>query len=155
MEKAARRKNKSGEVDEEDNKVIELVLKGINIVMVKSNTRMDEELKSLLEKQTNLLFKLTHHKVFRIQLQTLKLLFQFAKASSKLNQLVIDEPEEKADGTKCGTFADRFYRTLYEVVFKVHCAKLAKLDDYFGLLFKAIKADSNVKRITAFLKRML
>ena len=59
---------KKGEVDEEDNKVIELVLKGINIVMIKSSSRMDAQLKSLLEKQTNLLFKLTHHKVFRIQL---------------------------------------------------------------------------------------
>ena len=78
---------KKGEVDEEDNKVIVQGLKGINIVMIKSSSRMDAQLKSLLEKQTNLLFKLTHHKVFRIQLQTLKLLFQFAKASSKLDAL--------------------------------------------------------------------
>ena len=109
----------------------------------------------MLEKQTNLLFKLTHHKVFRIQLQTLKLLFQFAKASSKLDALQIDEPEEKEDGTKGGSFADRFYRTLYEVLLKVHLAKLAKLDEYFGLVFRAVKADSNVKRVAAFLKRML
>ena len=32
---------KKGEVDDEDNKVIELVLKGINIVMIKSSSRMD------------------------------------------------------------------------------------------------------------------
>lgn len=66
MEKEA--KKKKGEVSEEDNKVIELVLKGINVVMVKSNTKIDNQLKQLLEKQTNMLFKLTHHKVFRIQL---------------------------------------------------------------------------------------
>jgi len=66
MEKEA--KKKKGEISEEDNKVIELVLKGINIVMIKSSTKMDAQLKELLEKQTNLLFKLTHHKVFRIQL---------------------------------------------------------------------------------------
>ena len=59
---------KKGEVSEEDNKVIELVLKGINVVMLKSNTKLDQQLKDLLERQTNLLFKLTHHKVFRIQL---------------------------------------------------------------------------------------
>ena len=34
-------KKGKGEVDEEDNKVIELVLKGINIVMIKSSSRMD------------------------------------------------------------------------------------------------------------------
>jgi len=38
QEKIARKKNKLGEVVEEDNKVIELVLKGINIVMIKSSS---------------------------------------------------------------------------------------------------------------------
>ena len=152
-EKEARKKK--GEVSEEDNKVIELVLKGINVVLVKSNTKMDANLKELLEKQTNLLFKLTHHKVFRIQLQTLKLLFQFAKSSEKLTTINIDEQVEKADGTKGGSFADRFYRTLYEVILRVHLAKLAKMDEYFGLIFRCIKADPNVKRVVAFLKRML
>ena len=50
QEKEARKKNKLGEVDEEDNKVIELVLKGINIVMAKSSSKMDANLKELLEK---------------------------------------------------------------------------------------------------------
>ena len=102
-----------------------------------------------------MLFRLTHHKVFRIQLQTLKLLFQFAKSSDKLSAINIDQPEEKADGTQGGSFADRYYRTLYEVLLKVHLAKLAKLDEYFGLVFRAVKADPNVKRVVAFLKRML
>ena len=155
QEKIARKKNKLGQVDEEDNKVIELVLKGINVVMAKSSSQMDDQLKSLIEKQTNLLFRLTHHKVFRIQLQTLKLLFQFAKSSSKLNAINIEEPEEKADGTSGGSFADRYYRTLYEVLLKVHLSKGAKLDEYFGLVFRAIKADLNIKRVTAYLKRML
>lgn len=69
--------------------------------------------------------------------------------------MTIDQPEEKKDGTTGGSFADRYYRTLYEVVLKVHLAKLAKLDEYFGLVFRAIKADPNVKRVSAFLKRML
>ena len=37
----------------------------------------------------------------------------------------------------------------------MHLAKLTKLDEYFGLIFRCIKADPNVKRIAAFLKRML
>ena len=41
------------------------------------------------------------------------------------------------------------------MLLKVHLAKLAKLDDYFGLVFRAVKADPNVKRVTAYLKRML
>ena len=46
--------------------MIELVLKGINTVLLKSSSQLDSELKQLLETQTNLLFKLTHHKVFKI-----------------------------------------------------------------------------------------
>ena len=83
------------------------------------------------------------------------MLFQFAKSSSKLDAINIDEPEERSDGSKGGSFADRYYRTLYEVVLRVHLAKLAKMDEYFGLIFRCIKADPNVKRVAAFLKRML
>ena len=37
----------------------------------------------------------------------------------------------------------------------MHQAKLSKLDEYFGLIFRAVRADTNVKRIAAFLKRLL
>ena len=37
-----------------------------HVDMLKSTAQMDGRLKDLLEKQTNMLFKLTHHKVFRI-----------------------------------------------------------------------------------------
>ena len=68
----------------------------------------------------------------------------------------IEEKLEKEEGTKGpGSFADRFYRTLYEMLLKVHLTKNAKLDEYFGLVFRAIKADNNVNRVAAFLKRML
>jgi len=29
------------------------------------------------------------------------------------------------------------------------------MDDYFGLLFKALRADRNVARVTAFIRRLL
>lgn len=40
---------KAGEVDEEDNKVIELVLKGVNIIMVKSAHSADSDLSKVLD----------------------------------------------------------------------------------------------------------
>jgi hypothetical protein len=67
------RRRKTSEVDEEDNKVVELVLKGINIILVKAGDAKD--LHTIINEQADLLFKLTHHKVLRIQLQVLKLLF--------------------------------------------------------------------------------
>jgi hypothetical protein len=67
---------KAGDVDEEDNKVIELVLKGVNIILQKSSSNVvDDDLRKVIDMQIDILFRLTHHKVFRIQLQTLKLLF--------------------------------------------------------------------------------
>lgn len=79
--------SKSGDIDEEDNKVIELVLKGVNIILIKSAKEVDSDLNRVLDQQIDILFRLTHHKVFRIQLQTLKLLFQFAKSSAKFDQV--------------------------------------------------------------------
>ena len=53
------------------------------------------------------------------------------------------------------TFADRFYRTLYEVALRVSQTKAQKMDDFFGVLFKAIKVDKSVPRVVAFVKRLL
>lgn len=72
-------RRKGTDLDEEDNKVIELVLKGINFILQKAGDA--KELHQIIQDQSDLLFKLTHHKVLRIQLQVLKLLFQFSKAS--------------------------------------------------------------------------
>ena len=58
-------KMKVGTVDEQDNHVIELVLKGVNIIMTKCS-EVSESLKQVLTDETNLLFKLTHHKIFKI-----------------------------------------------------------------------------------------
>ena len=63
------KKKKGSELEEEDNKVIELVLKGINIIMLK--TTDTKEIQRILSDQTDILFKLSHHKVLRIQLQVL------------------------------------------------------------------------------------
>jgi site-specific recombinase XerC len=59
-------KKNGSELDEEDNKVIELVLKGINIIIIKTSDT--KELQKILTDQTDILFKLSHHKVLRIQL---------------------------------------------------------------------------------------
>ena len=62
----------NGDIDEEENKIVELILKGINILMARSKedlrvgSAQQTELKTLLEAEMDTLFKLTHHKVFRI-----------------------------------------------------------------------------------------
>lgn len=64
------------------------------------------------------------------------------------------------DGKEEVNFADRFYRALYEVLLKVHSSGsstkgVSKLDEYFGLVFKALKADKNLERVVAFIRRLL
>ena len=37
----------------------------------------------------------------------------------------------------------------------MHLTKVTKMDEFFGLVFKAMKNDTSVARVIAFLKRML
>lgn len=121
----------------------------------KSDLRMashqGQELKKLLDDEMSTLFKLTHHNVFRIQIQVFKLLLQFARVTQRMSHADVEQKEE---GEAAG-FADRFYRTLYELLLKVHMSKATSLDEYFGLLFRAVKADECVPRCIAFIKRLL
>lgn len=50
---------------------------------------------------------------------------------------------------------DRFYRTLYESLLDPRLVTSSKHALYLNLLFRALKADLNVKRVEAFAKRML
>jgi ribosome biogenesis protein MAK21 len=50
---------------------------------------------------------------------------------------------------------DRFYRTLYESLLDPRLVNSSKHALYLNLLFRALKADLNIKRVKAFVKRML
>lgn len=102
------------------------------------------EMRRLIEEETFSLFTLSHHDVFRISIQALKLLFQFARQSKKLkrNRGEIETIKEEQEVGQ-DTFQDRYYRALYEVLLRVHLSKPAKLDEFFALVFKSVKADTN------------
>lgn len=51
--------------------------------------------------------------------------------------------------------SDRFYRTLYESLLDPRVATSSKQSLYLNLLFKALKNDVNVRRIKAFVKRIV
>lgn len=50
---------------------------------------------------------------------------------------------------------DRFYRTLYESLLDPRVATSSKQSLYLNLLFKALKNDLNVRRVKAFVKRIV
>ena len=87
-------------------------------------------------------------------MQTLKLLFQFSKITQKLKfgDIQIDKGGQDTEVT---SFTDRYYRALYELLLRLHLNKAAKLDEFFGLIFKSIKADLSIPRAIAFIKRLL
>lgn len=51
--------------------------------------------------------------------------------------------------------SDRFYRTLYESLLDSRVATSSKQSLYLNLLFKALKNDLNVRRVKAFVKRIV
>lgn len=153
------------DLDQEDNKVAELVLKGVNILMSKCSDQLFDsmggesssaEMRRLIEEETMSIFRLAHSEVFRIAIQALKLLFQFAKQQKKMKrtrgeiEIALEGKEKEGD-----TLADRYYRALYEILLRVHLNKAAKMDEFFSLLFKSIKADPEHERVLAFVRRLI
>ncbi|TNV85590.1 hypothetical protein FGO68_gene17657 [Halteria grandinella] len=165
--KKAAELNGPSELEQEDNKVAELVLKGVNILMSKCSAQLFDsdavsgsesssaEMRRLIEEETFSLFTLSHHDVFRISIQALKLLFQFARQSKRLRQNRGEVESVKENAGDSDSINDRYYRALYEVLLRVHLNKPAKLDEFFALVFKSVKADPNSGRVLAFVRRII
>ena len=111
-------------------KVISAVLTGVNRATPYTNTN-DEA----FEKHLDTLFKVTHSSNFNTSIQALML----------IQQLVTGHPGS----------ADRFYRTLYESLLDPRLLTTSKQALYLNLLFKALRSDLNIKRVKAFMKRLL
>uniref|UniRef100_A0A1D1Y494 CCAAT/enhancer-binding protein zeta n=2 Tax=Anthurium amnicola TaxID=1678845 RepID=A0A1D1Y494_9ARAE len=94
-----------------------------------------DEADDIIEVQSPILFRLVHSSNFNVGIQALTLLYQI----SYKNQIL----------------SDRFYRALYSKLLVPSVLNSSKHEMFLGLLFKAMKSDLNVKRISAFSKRLL
>lgn len=90
---------------------------------------------STLEKHLDTLFRITHSSNFNTSVQALMLIQQLA-ASRHLA-------------------VDRFYRTLYESLLDPRLITSSKHALYLNLLFRAMKNDVDVRRVKAFVKRLI
>lgn len=81
------------------------------------------------------LFRITHSSNFNTSIQALMLIEQLA--------------------TTKHLAVDRFYRTLYESLLDPRLINSSKHALYLNLLFRALRSDLNIKRVKAFVKRML
>ncbi|KAL7180544.1 hypothetical protein ACSBR1_043694 [Camellia fascicularis] len=117
---------------EMDSRLLTALLTGVNraFPFVSSNEADD-----IIEVQTPMLFQLVHSKNFNVGVQALMLL---DKISSK-NQIL----------------SDRFYRALYSKLLLPAAMNSSKEEMFIGLLLRAMKNDINLKRVSAFAKRLL
>jgi ribosome biogenesis protein MAK21 len=92
-------------------------------------------LSNRLEKHMDMLFKITHSSNFNTSIQALMLIQQLASTKT--------------------IAVERFYRTLYESLLDPRLITSSKHALYLNLLFRALKADLNIKRVKAFAKRLV
>ena len=111
-------------------KLISAVLTGVNRAFPFS--KINDE---LFNKHMDTLFRITHSANFNTSIQALMLIHQVSAAKQ--------------------ITSDRFYRTLYESMLDQRLIASSKQAMYLNLLFKAIKSDSNLKRVKAFVKRLV
>ena len=90
---------------------------------------------SSFEQHLDTLFKITHCSNFNTSIQALTLIQQLACSRSQCT--------------------DRFYRALYESLLDPRLLTSSKHAMFLNLVFKALKSDTNQKRIMAFIKRLL
>ncbi|KZF26313.1 CBF-domain-containing protein [Xylona heveae TC161] len=117
--------------EEMRDKVISAVLTGLNRSFPFS--RLDDE--SNFKNHMETLFKITHSSNFNTSIQALMLIQQFSWSKQ--------------------VSADRFYRTLYESILDPRLLTSSKQAMYLNLLYRSLKADTSVKRVKAFVKRLL
>ncbi|ONK75213.1 uncharacterized protein A4U43_C03F14530 [Asparagus officinalis] len=117
---------------EMDSRLLSALLTGVNRAFPYVSS---DEADDIIEAQTPLLFRLVHSENFNVGVQALMLLYQI---SSK-NQIA----------------SDRFYRALYAKLLIPAAVNSSKSEMFLGLLVKAMKNDINLKRVSAFAKRLL
>ncbi|OJJ38933.1 hypothetical protein ASPWEDRAFT_104073 [Aspergillus wentii DTO 134E9] len=88
-----------------------------------------------LSKHLDTLFRITHSSNFNTSIQALMLIQQLTQSHQ--------------------VAADRFYRTLYESLLDPRLATSSKQSMYLNLLYKSLKNDLNVRRVKAFVKRIV
>ncbi|KAG9239478.1 CBF/Mak21 family-domain-containing protein [Amylocarpus encephaloides] len=129
-EKAQKEEDAKLASQETTEKMISAVLSGVNRAFPFS--KADD---ISLEKHMDTLFRITHSSNFNTSIQALMLIEQLA--------------------TTKHLAVERFYKTLYESLLDPRLIASSKHALYLNLLFRALRADLNIKRIKAFAKRLL
>ncbi|XP_024383278.1 protein SLOW WALKER 2 [Physcomitrium patens] len=114
-----------------DARLLSALLTGVNRAFPYVAT---DDVNSIIEEHTPVLFRLVHSDNFNVAVQALMLLHQLLQK----NQAV----------------SERFYRALYSVLLSPSLTTSNKAEMFLNLLFKALKQDINLRRMSAFAKRL-
>lgn len=138
------------EVEDANSRMISAVLTGVNRALPFAKVDMAGS-NDVFVKHMDTLFLITHKSTFNISLQALLLIFQITTS------LPASAPSTSKNGAASfsTTLRDRFYRTLYSSLLDQRLASSNKQAMYLNLLFKALKADTNVERVKAFVRRFI
>jgi ribosome biogenesis protein MAK21 len=128
--KGGKGKKEEEPAGDDNSKLVGAVLTGINRAFPYS--KIDDK---VFESNMDILFRITHTSTFNTSIQALMLIFQVCTAKEFVN--------------------DRFYRTLYESLLDPRLVTSSKQAMYMNLLYKALRADEDLKRIKAFVKRIV
>ncbi|KAL2269906.1 hypothetical protein VTJ83DRAFT_2090 [Remersonia thermophila] len=120
----------SGNEQDITQKLVSALLTGVNRAIPFSTTEG-----STLEGHLDTLFRITHSSNFNTSIQALMLIQQLASTKH--------------------IAVDRFYRTLYESLLDPRLVTSSKHTLYLNLLYRAMKNDVNVRRVKAFVKRLI
>lgn len=137
------------EVEDADSRLVSAVLTGVNRALPFAKLGAGSE---TFQKHIDTLFLITHTSTFNISLQALVLILQI---NTTLSESTSASSSKDVEPTFMRSLADRFYRTLYASLLDARLAMSNKQAMYLNLLFKALKADKNLERVKAFVRRFV
>lgn len=98
------------------------------------------------------LFRITHTGTFNVSIQALMLIYHVSAAKRVSPSFC---PHSLVLTSSSQAVSDRFYRALYASLFDPRLAGSSKQALYLNLVFKAMKQDTDPKRVMAHIKRLV
>ncbi|EMD35825.1 hypothetical protein CERSUDRAFT_138554 [Gelatoporia subvermispora B] len=135
------------EVEDTTSRLVGAILTGVNRALPFAKVELAGG-DPVFNKHIDTLFLITHTSTFNISLQALVLILQITTSLSATKT-------SRSDHAFATSLTDRFYRALYASLTDQRLASSNKQAMYLNLLFKALKADHNLERVKAFVRRFL
>ncbi|KAK7035790.1 CCAAT-box-binding transcriptional factor [Favolaschia claudopus] len=136
------------EVEDAQSKLISAILTGVNRALPFAKMEAGDV---GLNKHIDTLFLITHTSTFNISLQALVLIQQISASLSSPPSASASSSSTPASKS----IIDRYYRTLYSSLHDSRLATSSKQAMYLNLLFKSLKADTNIDRVKAMVRRFV